>query len=373
MRQERVDGLDLARAIAIFGMFVMHSFYHQDPDNWFYRLFQGRSTILFTVLAGVSVILMSRTRAVGASLAQFVVRGLLLVALGLTITTAHTGPIVILTTYGALYLLVAPLLFRAPGWLQAVLAATGALLFPWLSMLWRTHLQPVEGAVPTWPMLIDDPSGTLELLIVTGGFPVLTFAPVFVAGMATGNALVKWRTAWDGLIGIGGVLAAAGLWLSSVFLSRSGFVDKQAARGVELEEFTALLRSATGVTPVDDAGWLWVYVPHSGSVAELIGSIGAALLVIGVCVLVCLWRPFNILVYPLRAVGRMPLSVYTAHIVFLGWLSSRDMNLAWVEWSWVNLLVPLVFAPVWLLFFKRGPLEIVQRQVLRTTDPAPRP
>lgn len=362
MRQERVDGIDLARAIAIFGMFVMHTFYHQDRDNWFYQLFQGRSTILFTVLAGVSVVLMSRTRTGGQSLVQFVVRGLLLILLGLTITTEHTGPIVILTSYGALYLVLAPLLFRVPGWAQALLAAVGVFLCPWLSQVWRGG---TDGGVPTWPMLIDDPSRALELLFLTGAFPLLTMAPVFVAGMATGNALVKWRTAWDGLIGIGGVLAAAGFWLSSLFLSRSDFIERQAARGVDLEEFTDMLDSAPGVTPVGDAGWLWVYVPHSGSIAELLGSIGTSLLVIGLCVLLCLWRPFNLVMYPLRAVGRMPLTVYTAHILFLGWLSSQGMNIAWVKWAWVNLLVPLAFAPVWLLFFKRGPLESVQRQILR--------
>ncbi|WIM68225.1 heparan-alpha-glucosaminide N-acetyltransferase domain-containing protein [Corynebacterium breve] len=362
MKQERLDGIDLARAIAILGMFIMHTFAKQDPDNKFLQAFEGRSTILFTVLAGVSVILMSRTRNVKQSLAQFGIRGIFIMALGLSITTENTGPIVILSTYGALYLVVAPLLFRAPGWLLAVVAAATTFVAPWLSFVLRQDLEPAAefGEIPTWSMLVDGEIGrALELLFVTGNFPVLTLAPVFIAGMAAGRALIRTKYAWDGLIGVGGILAAAAFWVNVWALSDRGFVDKLAALD---DPFTAY-----GVTNLADSRFLWVYVPHSGSITELIGSIGVSLCVIGIGVLVCTFGPLNTVTYPLRAVGRMPLTIYTAHIMAVGMINFMGAHISWPEYAWPNLLVPLFFAPAWLVFFKRGPLEMLQRQLLRIT------
>ena len=69
---------------------------------------------------------------------------------------------------------------------------------------------------------------------------------------------------------------------------------------------------------------MWTAAPHSSGLLEVIGSGGFALGVIGLCLLVC--RTFvTWVVLPLRAVGAMPLTAYTAQLVI------------WAIASWVIL------------------------------------
>ena len=90
------------------GMFYMHTWGHRLDDTLIYRLADGRASILFAVLAGVSVILLTKSRTVVQSLIQLIGRGVILTGIGLAISTDAVGPIVILVTYGFLYLLIAP-------------------------------------------------------------------------------------------------------------------------------------------------------------------------------------------------------------------------------------------------------------------------
>ena len=51
----RLVGLDVARALAVLGMFAAHT----APGSWLYTIAEGRAAALFAVLAGVSIALMS--------------------------------------------------------------------------------------------------------------------------------------------------------------------------------------------------------------------------------------------------------------------------------------------------------------------------
>ena len=63
--QPRVTGFDLARAYAIFGMFIVNftfcfgSFADQSLLGWFTNLFIGNSTSIFIICAGMGVVLMT--------------------------------------------------------------------------------------------------------------------------------------------------------------------------------------------------------------------------------------------------------------------------------------------------------------------------
>ena len=93
--RSRVAGLDVARGLAVVGMFAAHlglgGDLHPDPSSWG-AVVNGRSSILFATLAGVSVALLSgRTSPpAGRELAQvrvwIAVRAVWVFALGVLLT-----------------------------------------------------------------------------------------------------------------------------------------------------------------------------------------------------------------------------------------------------------------------------------------------
>src|SRR5215213_6909725 len=109
----RIDGVDIARGIAVLGMFVAHVLPDGDTEN----LADGRSSVLFATLAGVSLGLLtggaepppsgSRRRLVGG----VALRGLTLILLGLVLWPLGSGIAIILDYYGVFFLVLLPLLF----------------------------------------------------------------------------------------------------------------------------------------------------------------------------------------------------------------------------------------------------------------------
>jgi uncharacterized membrane protein YeiB len=105
-----------------------------------------------------------------------------------------------------------------------------------------------------------------------------------------------------------------------------------------------------------DAAWLTGAEPHSGTTFELVGSCGFAVLVIAGCLVVADRLPA--LTYPLRAVGALALSVYTAQIVVLWALLQADPVRPQGVGLWLQFVVSaLVGAGLWWWKLGRGPLE----------------
>lgn len=357
----RLDGVDLARAVAILGMFIMHTWRHSLPDITWLNIFEGRATLLFCVLAGVSVTFITRRRSVPQSLIQLIIRGILLTAIGLLISTENVGPIVILTTYGAFFALVAPLVFRLSLRLLGVLTVITAVAAPAVSFLLRQQVAPPPffGATPDLPLLREGEwLAALQYLFLTGAFPLLTFIPFFLGGMALGQVIVRWQQAWVWVILLGAVLTALGVSISRFVIEQTDFLARHAQAHPEGWEATNfLLENAFGVTPLDSPVWLWIYVPHSGSISETIAGLGTSFLVIGLSIIVCRLAPVRVVTWPLRALGRIPLSAYVAHILGLGYLNGIGRDISEPVFATINLVAPIIFAVVWLYFFKRGPLE----------------
>ena len=113
-RPPRVVALDIARGLAVLGMAAAHTvslpgeIRLNDPSTWV-EIVSGRSSILFAVLAGISIAIMTgRTRIpadteIGRLRLQLVARGLVIFAIGLALELLGTSIAVILTFYGAVY------------------------------------------------------------------------------------------------------------------------------------------------------------------------------------------------------------------------------------------------------------------------------
>ena len=113
-------GVDLARGLAVIGMFAAHllwipPFHWADASTW-HDVVNGRSSILFATLAGVSIGLVTgrttplRGTALALARSRLAVRALLVWLLGVALISLEVPVYVILPAYAVLFLLVLPLL-----------------------------------------------------------------------------------------------------------------------------------------------------------------------------------------------------------------------------------------------------------------------
>jgi hypothetical protein len=224
---QRLAGVDLARGLAVFGMFAAHV--GPDPATEggllgaVMQLAHGRSSALFAMLAGVSLALMTGRQqpktGVGGrqAMVRILARAVILLALGTVLTMLDTPVDVIIAYYGVYFLLALPLI-RLRALTLAVIAAVLTVVGPLASFVIRSAFD------------VGPPDGIGGLLL-TGTYPAITWMPFVVAGMALGRidltsdsvltrlgllgpalALLGYGGSWLALEGLGGqaaLLAAA--------------------------------------------------------------------------------------------------------------------------------------------------------------------
>lgn len=347
----RIGGVDLARGLAVLGMFAAHLLsipepVYADPSTWL-GVVHGRSSILFATVAGVSIGLLSGgvQPAVGAALrtvrVRLVVRAALLWVLGVVLIATEVPVYVILPAYALLFLLAIPLVPLRAGVLLP-LAGVLALVMPFVQV-WLNGIAIWSG------------DGGTELDLAIGWhYPFTTWIAFVVAGMGFARLGIR-RTAVQ-------------VWML--------------AAGAALAVVAYGLDAATGADEASGAlsywGQLWTARAHSSGLLEVVGSGGFALAVIGACLLLCR-TPVRFVVLPLRAVGAMPLTAYTAQIV--AWAIAAVTVLGDAgDLSGFRALMPFVpFAlwtiigcTVWALLIGRGPLEWLIDRAARLASARPR-
>lgn len=326
----RIVGLDVARAIALFGMFAAHV----ADDDAFAPLGagHGRASALFTVMAGVSISLMwthAGGREGGAAARahtriRVLVRAVLLLVLGWLVQLMETPVDVILDNLGVMFILALAAIGRSP----RVLAVASAVFLVGGLWLVETLRAAVDGQdFATWP-------GVHELW--SHHYPAAAWIGYLLAGLAIG-AWAPWSGRGRGLLALWGAVAA----VLSFGLGES------------------FERSVPGLSP-------WApYVsmsPHSYSPIEMIHNVGCA----AVTIALSLWLAERVgaVLAPLAAAGSMTLTLYVAHLVVI-WVVGDAMvwqpeNLAWA----VLCLASMGFAWAWQRWLGRrwdgrGPLEFL--------------
>ncbi|WIA99136.1 heparan-alpha-glucosaminide N-acetyltransferase domain-containing protein [Curtobacterium sp. MCBA15_012] len=350
----RLQGVDVARALALLGMMAAHvggvgeGVDWGDPATWS-AVVNGRSAALFAVLAGVSVGLTSgRTRppgppAIGRVRARLAVRAVVVVAIGLLLMALDTPVYVILPTYGALFLLVVPVLRLRARWL-VVVAAVCALVSP-------------LAALAVVPLSADADMFGIQLGLV---YPVVTFLAYVLVGLAVARAGLEARRTQVALLA-SGTLAAVTAYVVGGLLAP---VPDEAA----LYGFAGLPFLPEDTTPAGLVAQLFLSPrDHSSSTVDVVGTAGVAVAVIALCTLLVdgRGRAVSRVAYPLAAVGSMPLTVYAGHLVVIAALGELPASgTAWALFAIGSVLV----AVVWRAFLGRGPLE---RLVARLTGLVP--
>lgn len=363
----RIVGIDLARAIAIVGMMVVHLIDQSGANGdmaWSWRVSAGNAAALFAVLAGVGIALATggdrrprgRQGLLAASvgtLTRAVLIGLVGLTLGMFVPTdiAH----VILTYYAVLFVMAIPFL-GLPARALAFFALVAALAAPVASHVLRSSLPTPEPTNVSFLTLAADPSGVLTDLLLTGTYPALPWMAYLLAGMAVGR--IRLHRAVSVVLAFGGAaLAAAASVGSSLAMNQLGGLEAIAAvaqQTMSLSEFSSLLVwGADGTLPTTSWWWLAVLAPHTTTPFDLLFTLGVALAVLGVSLMAGFVTPD--LVKPLAVMGSMPLTLYSLHLVMTTIPEIPGGTLGF----WIQVVVLLAFALVWHRRHARGPLEAV--------------
>ncbi|WP_165137925.1 heparan-alpha-glucosaminide N-acetyltransferase domain-containing protein [Microbacterium amylolyticum] len=340
----RESGVDLARGLAVFGMFAAHvvtmpteAFTWSDPATWVQAV-NGTSSILFATLAGVSLALLTggNRRLRGAAMTgaswRIVVRAVMIWIIGVLLVFTPVPVYVILPAYGVLFLVAIPLLRLRTGVVIAT-SVTAAIVMPFVVYAIN------DSAV--WAM----PGSDLAADLLGWHYPFVLWIAFIAAGIAIGRARMSRPRVAIALVMVGSGLAVLGRYVIG-------------AR----EQAWPVLSAA----------------PHSGGIGEAVGTGGLAVAIIAGCVLMCR-TPVRYFVWPIRAIGSMPLTAYVAQLMVWNiWIWREEARTEFVdpiagfvalEPFWPLTVGILLACSAWAWLVGRGPLEWVLAVTARAIVP----
>ncbi|WP_437017999.1 DUF418 domain-containing protein [Streptomyces sp. enrichment culture] len=383
----RLVGVDLARALAVFGMYIVHigpmPGSTSGVGTWVRFLADGHSSVLFATLAGFSLMLIAgrfepKTGLAGRQAkARIAIRAVILLVLG-SVLAMEYGDVIILGFYGVYFLLALPLL-RLSARTLAIIAAGLALVTPQLAFVLRkwlsgSVLQSINAHDPLEKL---NDVGVVDLLL-TGLYPTITWMPFVIAGMALARLDLSAPAVQRRLAALGAALTVAAYGLSlllagkdAVFGGIGGSSSGSGSWSGGSGSWSGGAGSWSGGSGagsggsgssgqlVSSASDLLGAGAHTGTTFDIIGSVGVAILVI-VSATVLMDRVVRLcrLAKPVIAVGTMSLTAYVGHFLAQ---SAWPASGAGTTKSWVPVLLyilgAIVFAAIWSRFFRRGPLE----------------
>ncbi|HLS49259.1 MAG TPA: DUF418 domain-containing protein [Actinomycetaceae bacterium] len=340
----RIIAVDIARGIAVLGMFAAHlgvgTSGARSPE-WL-AIADGRPSASFAILAGVSIALFTgRERPPSGhelrwGAMRVLSRAIVIFAIGLLLEALRTPIAVILPSYAAAFVLVTPAI-AARSRTALALAGVVSLALPPLVVWARTG----GGAGPSWVETDLGQSYVAELFL-TGRYPALAWSAYLLLGLAVGRLRLRRPR-------IQLTLAAAGLALVAVGYGGAGFL--QSRLGPDASPFVAALVSAE---------------PHDDTTFELWGNAGVFLLLLAVL----LWlttsrsasRVAGIALRPVSATGQLALSAYCLHIVAIAILGPQIVREAGSNGPLlVFIAVTLAACTLWRTTLGQGPIERAMR------------
>ncbi|MFI6168435.1 DUF418 domain-containing protein [Nocardia sp. NPDC051052] len=374
----RLVGVDLARGLAVLGMYAAHV--GPNPGDggvigFVMEVTHGRSSALFAFLAGFSILLITGRRVPKTGPAgrqarvKILIRAAILLVLGTLLTASGTKVEVILAYYGLYFLLALPLA-RLRADTLAVIAVASVLVLPQIMFTviatdsgWTAAVNRFDPLA--WLSGRGDPSSSNDGLIgllLNGGYPALSWLPFVFAGMAVArldlsDTVIRGRLAATGLglmvLGYGG--SALALSLAPGAAARPG-----------------ILYAPWWSDVADDpTGWrqLVVAMPHSETTLSIVANTGVALTVLIACLAACdRFQQFRRLATPLIAVGSMSLTAYVFHVVAIAVLGFDVLPAGSLPVLLGLSAIIMMFAYYWSRFFRRGPLEWLLHRATAVAD-----
>lgn len=338
----RLEGLDLARCLALIGMvlvnFRLAMGVENDQPSWLMHAFealQGRSAATFVVLAGMGFSMGMRQMERSDAIKKTVKRSAFLITLGMLNYMIFPADII---HYYGVYFLVGVALLPLGNWALLSSTACIVLAFPFLSFAFDYNLgwnwTTLEYS-DLWTL-----SGFLRNLLFNGWHPVLPWVAFLLWGIFLA------RTALHSMrVRVVMVIAGAAC---------TAFAHGISALGIDS---WPTYKSLLGVTPLPP---MPLYV---------LAGAGVATAFIGICIFVMQRWGQLALLRALLPAGRMTLTLYIAHIILgmgtleaMGWLKGQalvDVTVA----AAIYCAFAIVFAIAWLKYFRLGPLEWLMRRI----------
>ncbi len=364
---KRVVGIDAARGLALMGLLATHLFpdVHEDTGEptLARELFAGDSAALFVLLAGVGLALSTGGRVprqglrMAADRAGLAVRAVLVGLVGMAVAMlmpADPPAHGILLYFAAYFLLAIPFLRRGP---RTLFLSAAACVIVSPVLMQRLHPVMPESSVyeHTLGTLVTEPAGVASELLLVGTYPALVYMAFILTGMGLGRLDLHRPRVQAAIAGVGAGLAVLANALSHVLLRvAGGYESLLGTPGMTGDALDEALAFGPDVLP--DASWWWLVIatPHSNTPFAVASSLGMALLVLGLVLLVA--PMLGRLLAPLTAMGAMTMTLYTAHLVALSFEVHYDQPVLWYV---VQLSVAVIFATAWSRWLGKGPLERV--------------
>lgn len=347
----RIRGIDMARALAIVGMVMVHVGPRDLADGGVvgaaYRVSHGRASIGFIVLAGIGVALLAGDRSrdgLSAATVRLGWRAVVLWPAGLALQSLDINVAVILQYYAVYFVVAAALMRLSDRWLLVVAAASGALGPVVRILIERTAPHLYESGVPAW----HDVARIARDILATGYYPVIVWTAPLALGIWLGRRDLRSPTVVRAIAATGAIAATAGFVLSDALVARFG----EAAAA-------------------DDWRSLYIIEPHNEMPLWVLTAGGIAVAVIGVCLLLAARAPR--VVWPLVALGQLALTTYVLHLLVLElwpqWLLAQDGYAA----AWTSVarftVVAVLLATAYRAAATRGPFELLLRPPLPDRAP----
>lgn len=403
-RATRIDGIDIARAVALIGMFTVHV-YVVDGDSgetlggvagWWLSAPSGRASVLFMLLAGISLSLIRGRGAASSSSAVIRRKGLVLLVGGLLLSST-VWPASILEHYGMLFL-IAPWLLALRTRTLAVTTGAALVAGPVLLLAapaWDPT-PPIGGPVSGWI------AKTMSSLWIHGTYPLVVWFGIFCAGLLLGRLDLASTTNAKRLLA-GGLATIAAVSLvvagfSAADIQPSEQTPEEVTSAVEGEaaelaggsvtdaqldamteaELTAFFEKQDAgfdefgggtfeTRPADSPSRLLDTSPHSGRTAWVMQSLGIAAAILGLALLAR--GVASRLLRPLALLGSISLTAYLVHIVlvsevFDAYVADSGLSLLTKFGALVSLQALLVVIAVAIRStWRQGPFEWLLKQV----------
>ena len=355
---QRIIGFDIARAYAIFGMFIVNFNFSfgsiMAPSDFcgrFLNIFTGNSTAIFIICAGMGVSLMTNASSYSkeeraALKSKILKRSWFLFALGLLLYNWWSGDI--LHFYGG-YMHVAAFLLFVPKRYYLLGALIAIIIF---------HLLLFVIPIGTgWDFSVFNytdfwtPFGFLRNTLYNGWNSMFPWISYFLVGMFLGR--LNWQ---DRIVKRNVFLLGLSVFLviqTLRFMVRQDFFNPFWSDYIMAEYFPP-------------------YLPF------VLVTMAFALMVISICMVVGERFSTNRVVLALQKTGQMTLSHYVIHLtlgmLLMAFLTSKHYTglledevptepIYILVYSIVFYFVSVIFSELWKRKFKNGPLESVMRKI----------
>ncbi|MCH1625321.1 DUF418 domain-containing protein [Fredinandcohnia quinoae] len=354
----RIEGLDFARALALFGMFVVNYKVIVEAEGngsewliWFTELFQGRASAVFVLLAGIGISLMTKkarngdSNIIRISKKNIWKRSAFLFLLGMVLyVVGWTGDIL---HYYGVFMFIASFLIATSSKMIIIICSLFGLIAQIMQVTsnylkgWN-HDRPFIEYTDFWTI-----EGFMRNLLFNGYHPIFPWICFFLLGMIIGRLELTNKN----------------------LIKKMGNISFLLLLFFEITS-RVLLQSSLKILDLESASYLFQTGPIPPNLFYLTSNASSAVLIVVISINVTRKFSGNWLVKALINTGQLSLTHYVSHVfvgigilVLLGRLVNQTLELSLI-FSTLFFVGSMLFSIIWRKKFKRGPIEWMMRKLV---------